>query len=99
MRSFWPPAEPSQVDYEHLRAAVLAGAPLASVAAARLARGGLARLIARPVAEPDFLAVLAGAVRPPWTPHADPRIDALATSYALVLQVADEEISDQEVAR
>lgn len=101
MRRFWPPAEASQIDYEELRATVLIGAPLASVAGSRLAAGGLAALIARPVAEPGFFAVLAGAVRPPWTPHVDPRVEALAKSYGLLVKVAgfDEEILDKEVAR
>lgn len=82
---FWPPAEPAQADYESLRAAVLAGAPRADAAALRFARGGLAALIARPVAEPVFVGVVLGAPRPAWTPHADPRLEALAAGYGLVL--------------
>jgi hypothetical protein len=69
VRKFWPPAEGAQADYEALRAAVLAGTPAAEVAAARFARGGLAALIARPVADPVFVATLRGAPRPAWTPH------------------------------
>jgi hypothetical protein len=26
-----------------------------------------------------------GAARPPWSPHADPRLDALAAGFALLL--------------
>jgi hypothetical protein len=26
-----------------------------------------------------------GATRPPWTPHADPRLDALAAGFELLL--------------
>ena len=32
-----------------------------------------------------FDAALLGASRPPWTPHADPRLDALAAGFALLL--------------
>jgi hypothetical protein len=80
---------------------VLAGTPAAEVAAARFARGGLAALIARPVADPVFVAILRGAPRPAWTPHLDPRLEALAAGYAFLLAEADKEsISQtQEVAR
>ena len=96
MRKFWPPAEPAQADYEALRAAALAGTP-----AARFARGGLAALIARPVADPVFVATLRGAPRAAWTPHLDPRVDALAAGYALLFAETDEESIQQaeEVAR
>ena len=88
MRVFWPPAEAPQADYEALRAAVMAGTPLADARAVRFARVGLAGLMARPVSEPVFVASLHGAGRPPWTPHADPRLDALAAGYGLLLDVA-----------
>ena len=60
---------------------------------ARLDRPGLdalrdaaeAGLIAWPSAEPVFDAALLGAPRPPWTPHDDPRLDALAAGFALLL--------------
>jgi hypothetical protein len=32
-----------------------------------------------------FDAALLGAHRPPWTPHEDPRLDALADAFALLL--------------
>ncbi len=101
MRKFWPPADAAQADYEALRAAVLAGTPAADSVAARFARGGLAALIARPVADPVFVATLRGAPRPAWTPHADPRLEALAAGYALLLANTDEESIQQaeEVAR
>ncbi len=89
MRLFWPPAEAAQADYERLRAAVLAGVPLSDSAAARFSRGGLAALIARPVADPVFLAIVRGAPRPAWTPHVDPRLEALAAGYGLLLTRAD----------
>jgi len=87
----WPPAEAAQADYEALRAAALAGGdtPLADAAATRFARGGLAALIARPHAEPLFVAVLRGAPRAPWTAHADPRLDALAAGFGLLVANAD----------
>ena len=90
MRRLWPPAEAAQADYETLRAAVLAGTPPAGPVAARFARGGLAALIARPAAEVAFVAVVHGAPRPAWTPHADPRSDALAGGYALLLANPDQ---------
>ena len=72
-RSFWPPAEASQVDYETLRAHLLEHGRLPDgLAAARFARRGMAGLIAWPAAEPVFVAELFGAARPAWTPHADP---------------------------
>jgi hypothetical protein len=86
MSRFWPAAEPAQADYEGLRAAVLAAGTLpADVAAARFCRRGLAGLIAWPAAEPVFAAALRGAARPAWSPYADPRLDALAAAYRLLL--------------
>jgi hypothetical protein len=83
---FWPVGQPAQADYEALRAHVLAtGAPPDSLAAARFARRGVAGLIAWPSAEPVFDAALLGAHRPPWTPHHDPRLDALSDAFALLL--------------
>src|SRR5437762_1510203 len=75
-----------QADYEGLRAAVLAtGALPADVAAARFHRRGLAGLIAWPAAEPVFAAGFRGAARPAWSPYADPRLEALAAAYRLLL--------------
>ena len=86
MSRFWPVAESAQADYEGLRAAVLAtGALPADVAAVRFSRRGLAGLIAWPAAEPVFAAALRGAARPAWSPYADPRLDALAAAYRLLL--------------
>ena len=88
-RVFWPPAEAAQADYEMLRAHLLDhGAMPGGLAAARFARRGLAGLIAWPAAEPDFRAELAGAARPPWTPGADPREQALAAAYQFLLDAA-----------
>ena len=88
-RVFWPPAEAAQADYEILRACVLqAGGLPAGLAAARFARRGLAGLIAWPAAEPGFRAELAGAARPPWTPDADPREQALSACYQFLLGAA-----------
>lgn len=86
---FWPAGEAAQADYEILRAQVLATGTLPdSLAAARFARRGLAGLIAWPAAEPVFRAELAGAARPPWTPYDDPRLEALATGFAMLLDAA-----------
>lgn len=47
---------------------------------------GLAGLIAWPDAEPAYVASIQGAERAPWTPHADPRLDALAAGYEVILE-------------
>lgn len=99
MRLFWPPTEAAQADYERLRAAALVGISVADSLAVRFARGGLAALIARPAAEPVFVAIVHGAPRSPWTPHADPRQEALAAGYGLLLDIARNETDEQEVAR
>lgn len=85
MRSFWPAGEAAQADYEALRHTVLAGGEMLTIAAARFERRGLAGLIAWPSAEPVFTATVVGASRPPWTPHSDPRLDALAAGFELLL--------------
>jgi hypothetical protein len=88
-RSFWPPVEAAQVDYETLRAHVLEHSRLPeNLAAARFARRGLAGLIAWPSAEPVFVAELVAAARPAWTPHDDPRVSALAAGYQFLLDTA-----------
>jgi len=65
-------------------------------AATRFARDGLVGLIRRPSTEPVFVASLQGADRPPWSPHVDPRLEALAAGYRLVLSVDDEQGSSEE---
>jgi hypothetical protein len=82
---FWPASEAAQVDYETLRAVAVAGGASVGMAAGRFQRRGLAGLIAWPASEPLFVAALAGAVRPPWTPHVDPRTDSLAAGYEFLL--------------
>jgi len=96
---FWPPAEAAQVDYERLRAAALAGTPLLGPTAACVARQGLAGLLAHPAGDEGggFAAVVGGASRPAWTPYADPRLDALAAGYGLLLGVAEGAIRRREV--
>jgi hypothetical protein len=86
---FWPAGEAAQADYETLRQHVLdTGALPDCLAAARFTRRGLAGLIAWPAAEPVFRAELLGAARPPWTPYHDPRLDALAAGFAVLLNAA-----------
>jgi hypothetical protein len=94
-RSFWPPAQAAQIDYETLRAQVLepTGLPL-GLAAARFARRGLAGLIAWPNTEPVFVAELLAATRPTWTPHEDPRVTVLAAGYQFLLNAAERVDSD-----
>ena len=88
-RSFWPPIEAAQVDYETLRAQALEPCgQLQGLAAARFARRGLAGLIAWPSAEAVFVADLVAAVRPAWAPHEDPRVAALAAGYEFLLDAA-----------
>jgi hypothetical protein len=88
-RSFWPPAEAAQADYERLRAHLLGHGVLPDdLAAARFARRGLAGLITWPVSEPVFTGELLGAARPAWSPHADERISALAAGFQFLLQTA-----------
>ena len=89
MTRFWPVGEAAQRDYETLRAAVLAGVPLCSPVAARFARAGLCGLIRRPLSEPEFLGALVGSQRPAWSPHADPRLDALAEGYRFILTAGE----------
>ena len=89
MRQFWPVAEAAQADYERLRTAVVSDRGLPDeLAAARFLRRGLAGLISWPVAKPVFAALLAGGQRPAWAPYSDPRADALAATYRLLLSVA-----------
>ena len=64
---------------------VLAGGAPLSVAAHRFERRGLAGLIAWPAAESMFSGCLTGAARPAWTPHSDPRVEALAAGFELLL--------------
>jgi hypothetical protein len=88
-RSFWPPAEAAQADYETLRAHLLRHGVLPDdLAGARFARRGLAGLITWPASEPVFTGELLGAVRPAWNPHTDDRVSALAAGYQLLLQAA-----------
>ncbi|HEV8163113.1 MAG TPA: hypothetical protein VGR74_01455, partial [Actinomycetota bacterium] len=79
--------------------AALVGPPLLGPTAARFARGGLAGLIAQPAADQDaaFAAVVCGACRPAWTPYADPRLDALAAGYGLLLGAGDPAVCRMEV--
>ena len=90
MRAFWPVSEAAQADYEALRALALAGEGLPGVAARRFERRGLVGLITWPRTDPLFTAAVAGAARPPWTPHADPRLEALAAVYAFILALCPE---------
>jgi hypothetical protein len=97
-RSFWPAGEAAQAEYESLRSHVLsAGALPDSSSAARFSRRGLAGLIAWPTSEPIFRADLVAAPRPKWTPHSDPRIDALAAGFALLLDFASTAMEDKMI--
>src|SRR5450755_20579 len=88
-RSFWPPAEAAQADYEALRAHLLGHGTLPDdLAAARFARRGLAGLITWPVSEPVFAGELSGAARAAWNPRADERITALAAGFQFLLEAA-----------
>ena len=99
MRAFWPAGEAAQADYETLRTAALAGEVPDSLIAARFARRGVAGLVAWPASEPVFAARVLGATRPPWTPGADPRLDALAAGYELLVAAPVPVAELMEVAR
>jgi hypothetical protein len=94
MSRFWPIGEAAQSDYEQLRAAALVGTEPVGPVAARFWREGLWGLLRRPAAEAVFSASLHGARRPGWTPYGDPRVDALADAYLLVIDAgrADAEL-------
>ena len=95
---FWPAGEAAQADYESLRRHVLTvGALPDSVAATRFACRGLPGLIAWPAAEPVFQAYLVGATRPKWSPYGDPRLDALAAGFALLLDASARSTGLQKV--
>ena len=85
--AFWPVGEAAQADYEALRVHALDGEQATSVSAARFARRGLAGLIAWPASEPVFTGPVLGGTRPRWSPHDDPRLDALAGGFAFLLGV------------
>ena len=85
MSRFWPPREAAQVDYERIRERVLSGDDGLELVTIRFQRAGLAGLIARPMSEPFWVARIVGGRRPPWAPHADPRLDALSDGYQNVL--------------
>jgi hypothetical protein len=88
-RSFWPPVEAAQIDYEALRAHVLEHRELPDdLAAARFARRGLGGLITWPVSDPAYVVNVIGSVRPAWTPHEDPRVEALAAGFQFLLDAA-----------
>ena len=92
MSRLWPVTDAAQADYERLREAVVSTGRLPDdLASARFARRGLAGLIAWPEAEPVFVAVAVGAARPAWTPHADPRVESLASVYGLLLGADDDD--------
>lgn len=85
---FWPATDPAQLDYERLREMALAGTPLIGSQAERFHRGGLMALIKKPTAAPQLIPTLVEASRPRWSPHHDPRFEALADAYALLTVAA-----------
>ena len=90
MSRVWAIWEAAQADYEGLReAVVVAGRLPDDLTGARFRRRGLAGLIAWPASEPVFSAAITAAARPPWTPYADPRSQAVAETYRLLLAWAD----------
>jgi hypothetical protein len=85
MRRFWPVGEAAQADYETLRERALVGAHLPDLAAVRFQRLGLAALITSPASASIWQAQLVGARRPRWSPHVDPRVNALVAGYSWLL--------------
>ncbi len=91
MRTFLPIGEAAQADYEDLRAAALAGTPVISPMSTRFQLGGLGALIlSTSTPPPCFVAELMGASRPPWAPYGDPRAEALAESYGLLVGTGED---------
>jgi hypothetical protein len=93
MRALWPVNDHIQAEYESLRTLALADMELCGPSALRFAQHGLAGLIAWRSTEPAFSGSLIGARRPPWTPYADPRLDALAAVYQFMLELCPERIA------
>lgn len=83
---FWPATDPAQLAYEHLREMALAGTPFIGTDAERFERGGLMALIGRR-AQPTtpLMATIVEMPRPRWSPYEDPRLEALASAYSLLL--------------
>jgi hypothetical protein len=77
--------ESAQGDYEALRELALSAKPLKGSVAERFIHHGLPGLILRPSAINIYKASVRGAARPPWTPHSDPRVEALAEIYEFLL--------------
>jgi len=84
-RSLWPVSEAAQADYERLRSLALAGVPALDAAARRFERHGLWGLIDAPQAAPAYLASVVGAERPAWSPYQDPRDQALADGFYIIV--------------
>ncbi len=84
-RTFWPVSEAAQADYEQLRALALAGVPALGPAARRFESYGLWGLITSPRAAPAFVASIVGAERPAWSPYQDPRDQALADGFQIIV--------------
>lgn len=99
MRPFWPVGEAAQADYESLRAAALDGVSASTPAWLRFQRHGLVALITAPASDALFSAVIVGVARPPWSPHADPRLESLAAGYELVLAAGPSTDRAREVER
>jgi hypothetical protein len=99
MRPLWPVIDRVQAEYESLRALALADADLCGPSAVRFVQKGLAGLIVWRRIESPLSVSLIGAQRPPWTPYADPRLDALAAVYEFVLSVSPAKIEAAAVRR
>ncbi len=96
MRALWPAAEAAQADYEQLRAAALAGTPAVGATAALFERHGLWGLIARPQAEPLYVASVLGAARAAWSPHVDARVVALADGFEIIVAASAATLSEEQ---
>jgi hypothetical protein len=83
--------ESAQGEYEALRELALRAKPLKGRIAERFVSHGLSGLILRPSADNAFTASVRGATRPPWTPHSDPRVRALAEIYEFLFGTSFED--------
>jgi len=96
---FWPATDPAQLDYERLREMALAGTLLVGPQAERFQRGGLMALIKRPTSSaPPLIATFVEVPRPRWSPHVDPRLEALADAYAMLAVAAPASLTLEELA-
>jgi hypothetical protein len=96
MRAFLSVGGPAQAEYEKLREIALSGGRSITPQALRFERYGLTGLVRAVREDPVLAGHVVGAVRPRWTPHADPRCESLADAYGVLLSHGDEVVRTME---